>query len=56
MSPLLPKGGRHCFGYGSRWHQRSFFSVSYFLNQWMDFDQSCIDILMGEGNKLIRFW
>ena len=33
-----------------------FFSVHYLLNQLMDFDQICIDTLLGEGNQLIRFW
>ena len=34
---------------------RSFVSVSYLLNQWMDFDQICIYTLLGEWNKLINF-
>ena len=34
----------------------SVFSVCYLLNQPMDFDQTCIDTLLGVGNELIRFW
>ena len=30
-------------------------SVRYLLNQLMDFDQTRIDTLLGEGNELIRF-
>ena len=32
-----------------------FVSVHYFLNQLMDFDQICIDTLLGGGEELIRF-
>ena len=31
-------------------------SVRYLLNQSMDFDQTRIDTLLGEGELLIRFW
>ena len=30
--------------------------VLYLLNQWMCFDQACIDTLLGGGKYLIRFW
>ena len=30
-------------------------SVRYLLNKWMDFDQTCIDTLLGRGNELIIF-
>ena len=33
-----------------------FISVHYLLNQLMDFDQTCIDKLLGGGEKFIRFW
>ena len=33
-----------------------FISVHYLLNQLMDFGQTCIDTLLGEGGELIRFW
>ena len=29
---------------------------SYLLNQWVDFDQTCIDTLLGGGKEMIRFW
>ena len=28
----------------------------YLLNQWLDFDQACIDTWLGGGKELIRFW
>ena len=31
-------------------------SVRYLLNQWMDFDQTCIGTLLGGGYELTRFW
>ena len=31
-----------------------FVSMHYFLNQLMDFDQTCIDRLLGGGEELIR--
>ena len=31
-------------------------SMCYILNQWMDFDQTCIDTLLEERQELIRFW
>ena len=34
----------------------SFVCVHYLLNQLMDFDQFCIDTLLGEVKDLIRFW
>ena len=52
-------GGESFFGCGSRWHQRpSLVFVHYLQNQWMDFEQTCIDTgtLLGEGEELIRFW
>ena len=33
-----------------------FVSVHYLLNQLMDFNQTCIYTLLGEGEELIRFW
>ena len=29
---------------------------SYLLNQWIDFDQTGIDTLLGLGEEAIRFW
>ena len=34
----------------------SFFPTRYLLNQWMDFNQTCIDTWLGWGKELIRFW
>ena len=31
-------------------------SMHYLLNQLMDFDQTCTDILFGGGKELIKFW
>ena len=33
-----------------------FISMHYLLNQLMDFDQTCVDSLLGIGEELIRFW
>ena len=33
-----------------------FVSVHDLLTQLMDFDQTCIDSLLGGGEELIRFW
>ena len=30
-------------------------SGHYLLNQWMDFDKTCIDTMLDEGVELIRF-
>ena len=30
-------------------------SVRYLLNQWVEFDQTCIDTLLGGWEELIRF-
>ena len=30
-------------------------SVRYLLNQWMDFDQTCTDTILGGGEELTRF-
>ena len=34
----------------------TFISMHYLLNQLMDFHQSCIDTLVGEGEELNIFW
>ena len=34
----------------------AFISVHLLMNQLMDFDQICIDSLLGGGEELIRFW
>ena len=36
-------------------HVQNRFSVHYLLNQRMDFNQTCLDILFGVGEELIRF-
>ena len=38
-------------GVSIRFHLRALAS-----DQLMDFDQTCIDTLLGEGEELIRFW
>ena len=52
----LPLGGGHCFWCGSHRCRCSLLSALYLLNQWMDFDQTCTDTLLGEGKTVIRFW
>ena len=34
----------------------AFISAHYLLNQLVDFDQTCIDTLLGREEELIRFW
>ena len=34
----------------------NFVSGRYLLNQWTDFDQTCIDTMLGGCEELIRFW
>ena len=46
-------GGTYCFWCG--WCRRSFFSAFHFLNQWVDFDQTCTDALLEQGKEVIRF-
>ena len=31
-------------------------SVSYFLKEWIDFNQTCTSILLGHVKELIKFW
>ena len=59
--PNTEGGGIYCFGadpvgvsVGVSVH--FFVSLHYLLNQLLDFDQTCIYTLLGEGKKLIRFW
>ena len=56
MSPQLRGVGTYCFWCGSRWHPCSFLSALYLLNQWMDFDQTGKNTLLGRGKEVIRFW
>ena len=60
MSPPLNQrgGGGYCFWCRScrHWRPRSFLSALYLLNQWVDFGQTCKDILLGGGKDVIRFW
>ena len=70
LCPPNRRWGTYCFWCGSRrrrrrrWRPRprrrprprSFFLTRYLLNQWMDFDQTCIDTWLGGGKELIRFW
>ena len=46
-------GGHNCIWCKSC--RRIFVSLCYLLNQWMDFDQTCINILLGGRKELIRF-
>ena len=60
MSPQRGRWGIYCFWCGSRMRRRwrrcpLFVSVHYILNQIMDFDQTCIDTLLGGVEDLIRF-
>ena len=59
MSPTKGEGeGTYNFLCGSRRHRRPQCSLSalYLLNQWMDFDQTCIDTFLWGRKAVIRFW
>ena len=49
-----------CFWCGSCWHigfvVHFFVSMLYLLNHLMNFDQTCMYILVGGEEELIRFW
>ena len=55
--PYVPQpkggGGHNIFGADPVGRLCSFIAVHYFLNQLMDFDQTCIDTLMGGQKELI---
>ena len=38
------------------WNVQNMVSVRYLLKQWMVFDKTCIDTLLGGGEELIRVW
>ena len=40
----------------AHWNVQNMVSVSYLMNQSMDFDQTRVDTFLGEGEELIRFW
>ena len=58
--PPLPTKGwvAYCFWCGFRQcrHPCSFMPALYLLNQWVDFDQTCTDTLMGGGKEVFSFW
>ena len=54
-----PKGrGTYCFWCRSCRRQlpHSFLSALYFLNQWVDFDQTCTDTLLVGEKEGVKFW
>ena len=53
MSPNLEGGGYIVFGVDPV-GVHFFTPVHYFLNQLMDFDQTCIDTLLGRRKELVR--
>ena len=56
LCPPIVGRGTYCFWCGSPRFPRSFLFVCFRLNQWMDFDQTCINTLLGGRKDLIRFW
>ena len=65
MSPHQSGGGQIVFGVGS--HQRmprhmhmrqrdTFLCARYLMNYWVDFNQICMDITLGQDEELTRFW
>ena len=61
LSPTHPQqrgGGTYCFWCRSRrsWYPHCSLSALYLLNQWVDFDQTCTDTLLGGRKEVIRFW
>ena len=53
--PSTEVGGHIAFGVDpvGVGHLRSFLSAFYLLNQWVDFDQTCTDTLLGGGKEVI---
>ena len=49
-------GGTYCFWCGSLRCRHCSLSALYLLNEWVDFDQICIDTLLGKRKEVIRFW
>ena len=47
--------GEYCFWCRSHRRPRSFLSSLYLLNQWVDFDQTCTDIIGRGGKKWLDF-
>ena len=41
--------------FGWRWRLLSFLCIIFWTN-WWNFDQTCIDTLLGGGKELLRFW
>ena len=68
LCPPNRRWGTYCFWCVSRRRRRrrqrprrrprprSFFPTWYLLNQWMDFNQTCIDTWLGGEKELIRLW
>ena len=54
-TPNWRGAGTDCFWCRSRRHPHSFLSALYLLNQWVDFDQTCTDTLLGGGKKWLDF-
>ena len=60
------EGGKGWFDFGDRdlifkvtfalWNILNIVPARFLLNQWMDFDQICIDTLLGGRKEVIRFW
>ena len=34
----------------------TFLFARYLMNQWVDFNQTCMDVTLGHDEELIRFW
>ena len=61
MSPQPNGRGTYCFWCGSRrrrcwrWRPRCSLPALYHLNEWVDFDQTCTDTLLGGRKEVTRF-
>ena len=55
MSPQLKGRGGH-IAFGAEPVGISHCLHSYLLNQWVGFDQTCTDTLLGGRKEVIRFW
>ena len=56
MSPQSKGCGTYCFWCRSWRCLHCSLSALCLLNQWVDFDQTCTDTLLGGRKEVIRFW
>ena len=57
VPPTKGEGGHISFSVDpGRRRRRDSLYLPYFLNQWVEFYQTCMDTSLGQAKKLIKFW